>query len=109
MQCPHGIDLTNFNCEQCAREFARAKPQDRGPFPEHPKFIVYHDGLQWVVELDCYRGHGKTIGRAIDAAITIGLGMTRSNSIKKWVQEHRYTINAEKAVDDDEDAESEGA
>jgi hypothetical protein len=93
-KCPHGIDLTNFNCETCASEYAAAHPQDKKPFPEAPPFQVYHDGEEWVCELDNYTGRGKTIGRAIDAAVTIGLGFGRSRSLKKWVKDHRYTITA---------------
>ena len=92
--CKHDIDLTQFNCEMCAREFASAHPEDRKPFPEEPTFRVMHDGEQWLCELENYTGTGKTIGRAIDAAITIGLGFGRSKSLKRWVENHYYSIAA---------------
>jgi len=92
--CPHKVDLVNFNCEKCAQEHAVAHPQDRKPFPEEPKFRIYRGEDDWVCELDCYTGHGKTIGRAIDAAITIGLGLGRTKSLKEWIDSHYYVISA---------------
>lgn len=92
--CKHNVDLTQFNCEMCAREFASAHPADKKPWPKDPQFRVHHDGEQWVCELDNYTGTGPTIGRAIDAAITIGLGFGRSLSLRRWVRSHYYVISA---------------
>jgi hypothetical protein len=104
--CKHGIDLTNFNCEKCASEYASAFPQDKKPWPAEPTFRVYAGENDWVCELDCYVGHGKTVGRAIDAAITTALGAGRSLSVREWVRSHYYLISAvsteESEGDDDE-------
>lgn len=99
--CKHDVDLTQYNCEMCAREFSSAHPEDRKPFPTDPPFRVYHNGNEWQCDLANYTGTGKTIGRAIDAAITTGLGFGRSLSLKRWIQDHHYTIAAISMTPDD--------
>ena len=106
MMCPHNVDLTQYNCETCAEAHATQQPEEKGPFPANPTFVVYHDGDQWICELDCYRGHGKTVGRSIDTAVTVALGMGRGKSVKAWIDNHRYEITGLELESEEEEGRS---
>jgi hypothetical protein len=84
--CRHDVDLSNFNCEQCAREYAVHFEQDATPLGDAPPFAVRRDGGGWICELAGCVGQGATIGRAIDAAITVGYGSNRSDAFAHWVR-----------------------